>query len=223
KLKINVLNKMGRKQDVLNEMKKMEELGSDDSDVTSWLAQDALNNKQYQKSHDLFEKLTKSDEESEKVTGYLGMGKNLMLMGKKKEGLAVMKKAEKASSNPNDPKIIVFLADAYQEAKDYNNAIAYYLKATMLTPNDYSVFLNLANAYQSKNPPNYQRAIKNLLKAQKLRPSSILPMMGLFYAYFNLKQFDKAYYWGKKILRKKKDATVSKYMKLMEQSGNLKK
>ncbi|MCD6578850.1 tetratricopeptide repeat protein, partial [bacterium] len=42
KLKINVLNKMGRKQDVLNEMKKMEELGSDDSDVTSWLAQDAL-------------------------------------------------------------------------------------------------------------------------------------------------------------------------------------
>ena len=223
KLKINVLNKMGRKQDVLNEMKKMEELGSDDSDVTSWLAQDALNNKQYQKSHDLFEKLTKSDEESEKVTGYLGMGKNLMLMGKKKEGLAVMKKAEKASSNPNDPKIIVFLADAYQEAKDYNNAIAYYLKATMLTPNDYSVFLNLANAYQSKNPPNYQRAIKNLLKAQKLRPSSILPMLGLFYAYFNLKQFDKAYYWGKKILRKKKDASVSKYMKLMEQSGNLKK
>lgn len=144
-------------------------------------------------------------------------------MGKKKEGLAVMKKAEKASSNPNDPKIIVFLADAYQEAKDYNNAIAYYLKATMLTPNDYSVFLNLANAYQSKNPPNYQRAIKNLLKAQKLKPSSILPMLGLFYAYFNLKQFDKAYYWGKKILRKKKDATVSKYMKLMEQSGNLKK
>jgi tetratricopeptide (TPR) repeat protein len=219
KLKINILNTKGDKKGVLKEMAKLENLGEGDMQVLLWLGQDAINNKDYEKALGLFNKAIAKEDDN--AIAYLGSGKSFFRLGKKNEAMEQFKKAEEHGGS--DPVVIINIGDAYMELENYGSAINYYSRLIVLKKADYSVYHNLGKCYFSKKPPNCQKAIGYYKKALVAKPNFLASMIGLTYAYYMNKQHKKAYYWGKKVLKRKKMDAIKNIVTNIEKSGVLKK
>ena len=219
KLKINVLSTMGEKKLVLKEMAKLEKMGGEDAQVLTWLGQDALDNGEYEKAKGLFDKVIEKDDTN--AIGYLGAGKALFKMGKKQAAMEQFKIAEQYGGS--DYLVLVNIGDAYMDLQKYSQAINYYARVEMLKKADISVLHNLGKCYMSKKTPNFQKAIQYFKKALSLDGSFLPSMMGITVAYYSNKDHKKAYYWAKKVLKRKNDKYIAEIVSNIEKSGVLNK
>jgi len=98
---------------------------------------------------------------------------------------------------PNNPNVLLNLADMYTRHEEYQKAIDTLTEAIQIKPDYGDAYNNLANAQvllysKNRNDELIKQAISNYLSAIKYNPHLWQSYQSLGYVYFDLKMYDKA-------------------------------
>jgi hypothetical protein len=99
--------------------------------------------------------------------------------------------------SPNNPNVLLNMADMYSRHQDYPKAIEFLNKTINLKPDYADAYHNLANTqielYKKDNNQDYlKQALDNYQLAIKYNPTLWQSYQGLGIIYFNFKEFEKA-------------------------------
>jgi tetratricopeptide (TPR) repeat protein len=105
---------------------------------------------------------------------------------------------EELQENPDNPRIVYYLAQTYFCLGDLQNAIKWYEHRTTLhgwDEENFSAYFCLAQVYESAG--NAEKMINNYLKAFALRPHRAEPLIRLAEYYYNIKAYHLCYVFAK--------------------------
>jgi cytochrome c-type biogenesis protein CcmH/NrfG len=90
---------------------------------------------------------------------------------------AVAPLLERLNTRPNDPELLISIANTYYDGKDYPHAIDYYQKALKLTPQNVSVRTDMATAmWYSGDADGAIKQYELSLKVQPTHPQTLFNM-----------------------------------------------
>jgi len=117
---------------------------------------------------------------------------------------------------PNNPNVLLNLADMYTRHEEYQKAIDALTEAIQIKPNYGDAYNNIANAQvllynQNKNQELVKEAISNYLSAVKYNPLLWQSYQSLGYVYYDLKMYDKAVEYLDQAIRINSSNTALQY------------
>ncbi|MBP6892733.1 hypothetical protein KBB68_04115 [Candidatus Babeliales bacterium] len=105
---------------------------------------------------------------------------------------------EELEENPDNPRIIIYLAQTYFCLQDWQNAINWYEYRTTIqgdAEENYLAYFCLAQVYDASG--NTLKMINNYLKAFAIRPHRAEPLIRLAEHYYNVQQYHLCYLFAK--------------------------
>lgn len=84
---------------------------------------------------------------------------------------------------PDDYETLVNLGNAYFEAGKYELAEQWYTSALVKNPKDISVRTDLGTTFMARNPPDFDRAIKEYLRSLEINPNHEQSLHNIVIAY----------------------------------------
>jgi tetratricopeptide (TPR) repeat protein len=106
------------------------------------------------------------------------------------QAVEFLKQANKIK--PDDYETIVNLGNAYFDASRYEEAEKIYTTALAKKPDDVNVRTDFGLTFVFRQPPNYDRAIKEFLRSLEIDPNHVQTLQNLTVAYTKKGDTEKA-------------------------------
>lgn len=136
------------------------------------------------------EALDQAENEPNNFAAQMKAGDMYSQIGKKEEAIALYQKG--VAIEPKNRQALITLANTYFDLKQFENAEKQYSKALEIDPNDVNARTDLATTFVERQPPDFDRAIKEFETSLKMAPTHEPTLYNLGVAYFRKGDVAKA-------------------------------